>query len=270
VNRRNALVAAAALALGAALTVAAIQWSKQSSTGAPAAWDYVALGDSLTTGGGLVAESDAYPAQFGRFVTVDTRRRVKVHNLGQNGATSADLLRFVRTLRVRRSLKAAEIVTVDIGANDLGGDVIQPYAEHRCGGDDNEDCLRAMVSRFRVNLDAILDELAALVDARHKIVRVLDLYDNAVGNAELIAFLGPGAEALSKKYTQALDEQTCASAQAHGLLCGDVYHAFNGPTGLDNLFTKGLLADFDHPSVKGHALIAEVLRGLGYAPLRPS
>jgi lysophospholipase L1-like esterase len=267
-NRRSALVAALALALalGAALTVVATRGAKP-----PPAWDYVALGDSLTTGADLVVESDTYPARFGRFVTADTKRRVKVHNLGRNGATSADLLRFIRTSGgFRTSLKAAEIVTVDIGFNDLGGDVIQPYAAHRCGGDDNEDCLRAMVSRFRVNLDAILDELAKLVDAKHKVVRVLNQYDNAVGNAELIAFIGPGAEALSKKYTRALDEETCASARAHGLLCGDAYHAFNGPTGDDNLFTKGLLADGSHPSIKGHKLIADVLRGLGYAPLRPS
>ena len=234
-------------------------------------WDYVALGDSLTTGGGRVSPNETYPSAFGRLVKADTGKTVKVNNLGQDGATSSDLLDGVKNFpSYRQPLRGAEIVTVDIGYNDFGSDVIESYSRGQCGGPDNEDCLRNMVARFRTNFDAILDELVTLVDPKKKIIRVLNQYNNIIGNPDLEALLGPTfGQTVGKKYTEALNDATCEAAQAQGVQCADVYHAFNGPTGLDNLFTKDLLADGDHPNAKGHQLIAAVLRGLGYAPLRP-
>jgi lysophospholipase L1-like esterase len=233
-------------------------------------WSYVALGDSLTTGGGQVPSAQTYPSVFAGFVRKDTGRAVTVHNLGQNGATSADLLAALRdpSTGLRSALRKAQIVTVDIGFNDFGGDVIDAYGQRRCGGADNEDCLRAMVTRFTANFGAILDEILAIRSPSTTIIRVLDQYNNLIGNPELVPVVGASFGAtVGMKYTVALNVETCLLAQARGIPCGDVYHAFNGPTGLDNLFDKHLLADGDHPNAAGHQLIAGVLRSLGYAPL---
>ena len=233
-------------------------------------WTYVALGDSLTTGGGQVSSAQTYSSVFARFVRKDTGRIVTVHNLGQNGATSGDLLAALRdpSSGLRSALRKAQIVTVDIGFNDFGGDVIDAYGQRRCGGADNEDCLRAMVTRFTANFGAILDEILAVRSTSTTIIRVLDQYNNLIGNPELVPVVGASFGAtVGTKYTVALNLETCLLAEARGIPCGDVYHAFNGPTGLDNLFDKHLLADDDHPNTAGHLLIAGVLRSLGYAPL---
>jgi len=53
-------------------------------------------------------------------------------------------------------------------------------------------------------------------------------------------------------------------------VCAKVHEAFNGPAGDEDPAGKGLLAfDGFHANKAGHALMAELLRDLGYVPLLP-
>ncbi len=60
------------------------------------------------------------------------------------------------------------------------------------------------------------------------------------------------------------------TSQGQGGRCIDVLTAFNGPTGKDNAYKKGLMneADCFYPSGRGHQLIAELLYRAGLKPLR--
>jgi hypothetical protein len=56
----------------------------------------------------------------------------------------------------------------------------------------------------------------------------------------------------------------------NGGRCVDVLHAFNGPAGTRNAYTRGLMnhADCCYPSAKGQQRIAQLLFETGLAPIR--
>jgi len=85
---------------------------------ATSSWDYVALGDSLAEG---VGAHRGYVDRYAHYVGTDTGASVKVVNLGQSGQTSSQLLDALRNDHsMRRKLRGAEIITFNIGINDLG------------------------------------------------------------------------------------------------------------------------------------------------------
>ncbi len=77
---------------------------------------YVALGDSLTAGVGAPEETQPYPYQLTKLLTKKYNAEVTLINLGQPGATSADVLR-------QQVPQVAgfhpDVVTLLIGVNDL-------------------------------------------------------------------------------------------------------------------------------------------------------
>ena len=58
----------------------------------------------------------------------------------------------------------------------------------------------------------------------------------------------------------------CEAAANNGFTCADVYHAFNGPQGVEPAGNL-LAADYIHPSQQGHDRIESVLTSAGFAPL---
>jgi hypothetical protein len=55
----------------------------------------------------------------------------------------------------RSTVAEANVVTWDIGGNDLAGARTR-YLEGSCGGSDNQQCLRDAVEQFRSNWDSII------------------------------------------------------------------------------------------------------------------
>lgn len=85
---------------------------------ATATWDYVALGDSLAAG---VGARQGYVDRYAGHLRADAGARVRVTNLGVSGQTSAQLLRVLRNdASARRAISGAEVITFNIGINDLG------------------------------------------------------------------------------------------------------------------------------------------------------
>jgi lysophospholipase L1-like esterase len=61
-----------------------------------------------------------------------------------------------------------------------------------------------------------------------------------------------------------------STSNAKGILVAPVYANFNGALGDEDAGEKGLLAfDNFHPNAQGHALIAKLLRDLGYTKITP-
>lgn len=215
------------------------------TTDAPVVWNYVALGDSLAAGTG--ASYEGYVDRYAAYLEDDTGVRVSVTNLGQNGLTSSELLFALRSdPSWRRAVGEADILTVNIGLNDLGR-AAETYEQGNCGGADNQDCLRKDVETVRGNWDTITAELLSLRSTSDTIIRVAGL-----GYTPYLE-----TEEAFEPYLDEVNRQIATTASNNGIPYAEVH--------LD----KGYISqDGVHPNDEGYEVIAERLRELGYRPLK--
>jgi acyl-CoA thioesterase-1 len=236
-----------------------------------ARWTLVALGDSLAQARPEeCAGCIGYPALYGRAVHSATGMRVIVINRATPSIDSAQLLAQVRGDRsLRAELAKADIITVTIGHNDA------PWVsdDDPCDSSQSHDhanwskytpaCVATTAQRLRSNLGQVLGELAKLRAGKRTMFRVTNFYDDNMKDP----LADPGGDAASKYVVDTYSTVICTVARAHQAACADIYHAFNGARGtrFDGPYVA---ADHVHPSAAGQQLIAQVLRSLGYAPLR--
>jgi lysophospholipase L1-like esterase len=235
-------------------------------------WDYTALGDSLAFG--LFAPvGKGYVPLYRGYVASDNGVSVTLTNLGIPGWTSDDLLAAIRSSAIFRfSVARSSVVTWDIGGNDLS-DARDQYKARTCGGPDNQDCLRNAVTRLKSNWSGIIAEILSLRSANNTIIRTMDIYNPFV-NADKSADTWPGDQGndfmVLKPYLDEINSYILTTSAARNIPCARVYQAFNGPNGEIDPATRNYLAFDDyHPNTRGHRVIADLFRGLGYAPLRP-
>ena len=244
--------------------------SQGTTLAAPASWDYVALGDSLATGFGAFT---GYVPRYEAHIETDTGVAVTRTNLGRNGWTSSQLLSALRSdPTFRRAVREAEIVTWNIGGNDLRA-ARNSYRKGTCGGVDNQDCLRAGVAKLETNWDAITAEVLELRSTRNTIVRTMDIYNPYV-RTDMVSDTWQNDGGLNdfevfKIYVDEVNYHIATTSYTMGVPYAEVYLDFNGPTGDEDPKSKGYLSfDGVHPNDTGHRIIADELRKLGYAPLR--
>lgn len=219
---------------------------------------YVALGDSL--GFGLWDFSrGGYVYRYGAALAADTGATVSLINLSVPGWTSSDLLAALRSRWLfRLSVASAQVVTWDIGGNDLLR-ARDRYIAGTCGGLDNQDCLRSAVETFRGNWHAIVGEIVRLRSGRPTVYRTMDLYYPFVVQ-----------DAASGRLPVLLPYLKQANDIIHATGCrvrvANVYTAFNGSYTAPRQPSLYLSFDGYHPNAAGHAVIAGRLRALGYEP----
>src|ERR671910_972910 len=245
--------------------------SQGTALAAPTSWEYVALGDSLATGYGAFIKG--YVPLYEAHVETDTGVAVTRTNLGQNGWTSSQLLSALRNdPTFRRATREAEIVTWNIGGNDLRA-ARNSYKNGTCGGPKNQACLRASVAKLETNWDAITAEVLELRSTRNTIVRTMDIYNPYV-RTDMVSNTwqndgGMNDFEVFKIYVDEVNYHIATTSYTTGVPYAQVYLAFNGPTGDEDPKSKGYLSfDGVHPNDTGHRIIADELRRLGYAPLR--
>ena len=201
------------------------------------AWDYVALGDSLAAG---VGARRGYVDRYAEYLRNDTGARVKVVNLGVSGQTSPQLLRVLRNdPSTRRALRGAEVVTYNIGINDLG-QARDSYEAGTCGGAQGEWCLRMAVKEFEANWDAITKEILHLRSPDEAIIRTVGLGYT------------PRAGKTFEPYLEKANRHIAASAAENGIPYAEV------SLGDEDLGPDGL-----HPDDSGYQAIADRLKKLG-------
>jgi lysophospholipase L1-like esterase len=244
--------------------------SQGTTLAAPASWDYVALGDSLATGFGAFK---GYVPRYEAYVETDTGVAVTRTNLGQNKWTSSQLLSALRTdPTFRRATREADVVTWNIGGNDLRA-ARTSYKNGTCGGVDNQDCLRASVATLKTNWTAITAEVLELRSTSNTIVRTMDIYNPYV-RTDIVSDTwqkdgGMNDFEVFKRYLDRVNRHIATTSYTEGIPYAQVHLASNGTLGDEDPRSKGYLS-FDglHPNSTGHRIIAGELRTLGYAPLR--
>jgi len=244
--------------------------SQGTTLAAPASWDYVALGDSLATGFGA---RTGYVPRYDAHIEADTGVAVTRTNLGRNGWTSSQLLSALRNdPTFRRATREAEIVTWNIGGNDLRA-ARKSYKQGTCGGLDNQDCLRAGVAKLEANWDDITAEVLELRSTENTIVRTMDIYNPYV-RTDIVSDTWPRFDygkndfEVFRFYIDHVNSHIASTSNTAVIPYARVYLAFNGTNGDEDPRSKGYLS-FDglHPNNTGHRIIADELRKLGYAPL---
>jgi lysophospholipase L1-like esterase len=201
--------------------------------------------------------------RYATYVNADTGANVNTINLGVPGWHSGDLLNAIQNdSNFHNQITGAEIVTFDIGGNDLA-DAHDSYNNQTCGGTDYQDCLRSAVSTFEQNWSAILTQLLSLRGTSNTIIRTMDLY-----NPYVAADMQKGDFDTLEPYLDEVNNYIHSTAAANGIPVANVHQAFNGADGRSDPNTQGLLAvDGFHPNDAGHKVIADQLRALAYAPL---
>ena len=234
--------------------------SGTTGNGSGPTWNYSALGDSLAAG--ALAQL-GYVPRYATYVNTDTGATVTTLNLGIPGWQSGDLLNALQNDPVfRNQVSGAELVTWDIGGNDLSGPH-DSFVNKTCGGADNQDCLRTAVSTFETNWDAIVVELLKLRDPNKTILRTMDIY-----NPYVASDMQAGIFTTIEPYLDEVNKHIHDNGQANNIPVAAVHTAFNGADGTQDPGTLNLIAaDGFHPNDAGHKVIADQLRALAYAPL---
>jgi lysophospholipase L1-like esterase len=193
-----------------------------------------------------VGAERGYVDRYAAHLRNDTGARVRVSNLGVGGQTSSELLDALRgDESMRRDIEGAEVVTFNIGINDLGR-AGAAYEEGTCGGGDGEECLREAVQAVKDNWDAIATELLGLRPTGDTIIRTPGLGYT------------PRAEDDLQHYVSEVNQHIASTMRSKAVPYVEI------PAG-----EIGMSPDGVHPNDAGYATIADRLRGLGFAPLHP-
>jgi len=224
---------------------------------------YIAIGDSLAFGvGASDPASGGYVARTYEALRSSERYRdrgLELVNLGVPGATSADLLLpggqldlALSQIRDRQedtssSDDNAEIITVDIGGNDV---LALATADSPCVDDPlGEECqgrFEEMLGGLKGNLTEVLERLREAAPKADLVA--MDLYSPISGRGgpeDLIADLAVGE-------INAVTEEVASRPDLDASLAS-VYPLFRGRA------VALVAADGVHPNDDGHALMAEVV-----------
>ncbi len=225
----------------------------------PSPWLYTALGDSIASGEGASA---GYVPRYQRALESQLGAPVEVTNLACGGCKTGDLLSQLKgDLRFREAVAQSQIVTWDIGGNDLLA-ARGAFLQGACGGPNGEACLRAAVQDFETNWDAILAEIVSLTSGRPVLVVTMDIYDPFVRDG------APGDLAVFLPYLNRVNGHIAATTAANGVLTAPVHEAFNGPGRREDPSLKGFIgSDPIHPTDAGHQRIADLLVEVGRGAL---
>jgi|SRR3989344_3670275 len=186
---------------------------------------YAALGDSLTAGVGVDKIEKSYPYLLSEKI-VDKKTKIRLLNLGQPGATSADVL---NQQIVPLTSFDPDLITLCIGTNDMH--------------------TRVSMSDFKNNYNKILDELA-----KYKKAKIILANLPYLGTDDLILppmrwYFNNGIQ----KYNAVIAE----IATERKLTLIDLYDKTREPFKSNQ--TKMYSVDKYHPSGDGYALWADLI-----------
>ena len=223
---------------------------------------YVPMGNSLTFTPSPNTLIERYTAMLEEDFGVDVELRS--HTVG--GQRTDDFLAQLRTNdSLREDLGDADVVTLLI-PNEEWSEPFQTAVgaggrdPSECGGDDNQQCLRDVISSYKQHVDQIFDELTAIVDPAVTLIRVQDFYQFGTNQ------MTPEAFDITYPYWREGQEYVEQVAGQYGLAVAQVFDDFMGTDGLYiDLVADGLVdPDGMHPTADGAERMATLMHDLGY------
>ena len=146
---------------------------------------------------------------------------------GPPGETSASMLASLRfNPTTREAVRAADIILISTGSNDLYGVIWDPPAGV-CGGSFQVECVRAVGRLWTSNFDAILDEIDCCVTAPRPRIRLIGAANWFLADPQEAALLYEAST--GALIVELLSEAQCAAAVEHGAVCVDVRPIETGP-----------------------------------------
>lgn len=223
--------------------------------------NYVALGDSVAYG--LIAFK-GYVFRYQEGLEERLNGTVDTQNMSAPGVSSEALLaNLTSNTMMQERLAQANYVTWNVGGKDLL-DARAQYQSNRCGGKDNQNCLRRSSQNLKTNWDGILAKIQSLRQP-HATVTAMDIYNPFVDEDNATDSWPNDAGSdfdVFKPYLDDINQHLRNSTIATNLHFASVYTAFNGPAGTrDPELTDLISFDGLHPNDKGHTLIADLIIG---------
>lgn len=222
--------------------------------------NYVAFGDSVGFGYGATT---SYPRRYEKYLNAYNEESYALTNLSVSGKTSSILLAELEKPGVQGFVRTANILTINIGWNDLLA-AANAYNLSKCGGSDNQDCLRAAVGQFKANWTEIILLISHLIPSGG-LIRACDMHDPyawSAGTVDTWANDGVNNWQVWARYQGEANARIHESCEALGIPVARVHEAFNGPDGTGDS-RAWQIAD-GHPNDDGSAVIAYELHKLGY------
>ncbi|MDP3997818.1 MAG: IPT/TIG domain-containing protein [bacterium] len=223
---------------------------------------YLALGDSVAAG---YIALRGYPIRYRSHLATFFDTNIRLDNQSRSGSDSADLLHTLQNnTSLRDKVASAYVITWNIGGNDLRK-ARELYKNKKCGGEDNQQCLRETVTTFNNNWDKIvatisqlrgLDAISFTMDIYNPFVAAdsrIDTWPNDAGNDFIIL----------NQYLNFVNHHINTSNPGR-ILVAQVHRAFNGSSGAIDPDQQNLISfDGYHPNNNGHEVIKEELAQLG-------
>ena len=206
----------------------------------------VGLGDSVPEAS--TCGCTGYVGLLGQALHAATRRPVVVHNDASGGATTSDVEQDLRGGQTAADLVHADVVTVEVGANDFDLDRV-----------DDPTCLPANASCWAGTLTGVSTGLTDIVagirdiDTNPHLQIALVGYWNVTVDGDVGAARGSDFVAGSDALTRDVNDTIKAVARSSHAIYVDAYTPFKGAGSLDP--TSALLDDGDHLNAEGHAIM---------------
>ena len=209
----------------------------------------VGLGDSVPSA--ETCGCTGYVEQAGSRLEPLTHRGWVVHNDANGGWTTADVEDDLGSAPTRAHLADADLVLVEVGANDFNLDRVDDQGCFPAAG---SDCWSSTVAGLRDGLTRIIQAIRG-IDHRPDLRIALLGYWNITVDGSVGRALGEGYVLGSDALTRLVNETVQQVAATTGSVYVDAYSPFKGPTGTRDP-TATCSIDGDHPNASGHALLA--------------
>jgi lysophospholipase L1-like esterase len=252
----------------AAVLVLLMAFFVASSPALAASWNYTAFGDSLAYGSGAT-NNQGYTDLYKNYLETDNQATVTLYNLGVPGWKSTDLLSALKTNSTfRQAAAGSDVITIDIGGNDLL-QAVYLYKSGICGGEKNNKCLKTAFKKMKSNWGKIFKLVRKLRNKKPTIIRTMNLYYSSVtSDQNSDSYSGDGYSsdfAFFNPYLLKANSSLRKIALKKKILTADVHLIFNGASGTEDPQIKGYICnDGLHPNDTGYQLMSGALRGLGY------
>lgn len=219
-----------------------------------------AFGDATPAGYG-VKPSESYVQVYSEYVEEDLKVEVEVNNWAEDKKRNiSEWVHLVTTNQdFRADLESADIIIIWIGWHE-----IMPYLYKTDRVYKKE--LNMTTNRMGEQFDLLFDEITRLNNSKNTLIMVAE---TGIPPAITETWKNIGHFQELKQYAyEDWRKQLIQAAERHNVKVVPTYKTLNGKQGNSNLPDIYFQEDKVHFSIKGHKLLADIHRNLGYDPIK--